>query len=245
MIILPAIDIKDGNCVRLKKGDFSTVEKVAESPFITAERFKNAGATFMHMVDLDGAKTGKRPNRELILDVVKKCSLKVELGGGIRTLECIDDYIENGVERVILGSSALQDKHLVKVACEKYKDKIAVGIDAKDGKVATHGWIDVSDTGYLEFAKEIEQLGVKYIVFTDISCDGMLTGPNFSQLNDLQNSVSCNIIASGGIRDIDNIKKLTEMNLYGAICGKSIYSGTLNLDEAVKVGGNKKWKKIT
>lgn len=237
MIILPAIDIKNGTCVRLKKGDFATAQKVAQDPFVTAKRFKTAGAEFMHMVDLDGAKTGERPNRKLILDIVKKSGLKVEIGGGIRDIECIDDYIENGVERVILGSSALKDKTLVKKACDKYGNKIAVGIDAKDKKVATHGWLDVSNINYIDFAKEIQQLGVKYIIFTDISCDGMLTGPNFDQLADLQTAVSCNIIASGGIRDIENIKRLKEMNLYGAICGKSIYSGTLILEEAVKIGG--------
>lgn len=237
MIILPAIDIKDGTCVRLLKGDFETAHKVAQSPFETAKGFKDAGAKWMHMVDLDGAKTGSRPNRELILRVIKECGLKVEIGGGIRDMECIRDYLENGASRVILGSAALKNKELVAQAVKEYGDKIAVGIDARSGKVATQGWLDTSDVEYTDFAKEIEQLGVKYIIFTDISCDGMLTGPNIEQLKALQSAVSCNIIASGGIRDINNIKELDQMGVYGAICGKSIYSGTLVLEEAVSTGG--------
>ena len=237
MIILPAIDIKDGKCVRLFKGDFNTAEKVAESPYETAAMFKSTGAAFMHMVDLDGAKTGKRINRELIVDVVKKSGLKVELGGGIRDIACVEDYLSNGVSRIILGSAALENKDFLREAVAKYGDKIAVGIDAKNGMVATRGWLDVSEVSYIEFAKEIEQYGVKYIIFTDINCDGTLEGPNFDSLKKLQNSVSCSIIASGGIKDIADIKKLSEMKLYGAICGKSIYSGTLDLKEAVNIGG--------
>lgn len=237
MIILPAIDIKDGNCVRLLKGDFGTAQKVAEDPFKTAARFKAAGASWMHMVDLDGAKTGDRPNRDLILSVVKNSGLKVEVGGGIRNMQCVEDYLEGGAARVILGSAALSNKEFVKQAVVKYGEKIAVGIDARNGMVATQGWLDTSNVSYSDFAKEMEQIGVKYIIFTDISCDGTLEGPNFSQLEALQKAVSCSIIASGGIRDIDNIEKLCDMNLYGAICGKSIYSGTLDLAQAVKTGG--------
>lgn len=239
MIILPAIDIKDGKCVRLFKGDFKTAEKVAESPYETAAMFKEAGAEFMHMVDLDGAKTGKRINRELIVDVVKQSGLKVELGGGIREMACVEDYLSNGVARVILGSAALENRDFLKEAVGKYGDRIAVGIDAKNGMVATRGWLDVSEVSYIEFAKEIEQYGVKYIIFTDINCDGTLEGPNFESLANIQKAVSCSIIASGGIKDISDIKKLNEMKLYGAICGKSIYSGTLDLKEAVNVGGTR------
>lgn len=237
MIILPAIDIKDGNCVRLLKGDFGTAHKVAEDPFETAARFKTAGAKWMHMVDLDGAKTGERQNRDLILNVVKDSGLNVEIGGGIRDMQSVSDYLDGGAARVILGSAALASKTFVKEAVETYGEKIAVGIDALDGMVATHGWLNTSDVPYTDFAKEMEQIGVKFIIFTDISCDGTLEGPNFAQLEALQKAVSCNIIASGGIRDIDNISKLNSMNLYGVICGKSIYSGTLDLAQAVKTGG--------
>jgi phosphoribosylformimino-5-aminoimidazole carboxamide ribotide isomerase len=237
MIILPAIDIKDGNCVRLVKGEFGTAHKVAESPFETAWAFNSAGAAWMHMVDLDGAKTGERANRDLILRVVQSCGLKVEVGGGIRDIDCVRDYLNGGASRVILGSAALENKAFVKQAVTEYGEQIAVGIDARDGKVATRGWLDTSDVSFIDFAKEIEQIGVKYMIFTDISCDGTLEGPNFEQLEAIQNAVSCNIIASGGIRDIGHIRRLSEMGLYGAICGKSIYSGTLNLNEAVLSGG--------
>jgi phosphoribosylformimino-5-aminoimidazole carboxamide ribotide isomerase len=237
MIILPAIDIKDGNCVRLIKGDFGTAHKVAENPFETAAKFKAAGAKWMHVVDLDGAKTGKRPNCGLIKEIIANSNLNVEIGGGIRDMDCIRDYIEGGAARVILGSAALENKELVKEAVKVYGEKIAVGIDARDGKVATRGWLETSDITYINFAKEIEKIGVKYIIFTDISCDGTLNGPNFKQLGEIQKAVSCNIIASGGIRDIQHIKKLCAMEMYGAICGKSIYSGTLDLAEAIKAGG--------
>lgn len=236
MIILPAIDIKDGNCVRLIKGEFGTAQKVAESPFETAKRFKEAGAKWMHMVDLDGAKTGDRPNRNIILRVIQQSGLNVEIGGGIRDMDCVRDYLEGGAARVILGSAALENKNFIKKAVTDYGEKIAVGIDSRDGKVATRGWLDTSDVLFTEFAKDIEQIGVKCIIFTDISCDGTLEGPNFEQLQELQEAVSCNIIASGGIRDIGNIRRLCKMNLYGAICGKSIYSGTLDLKQAIKMG---------
>lgn len=238
MIILPAIDIKDGTCVRLVKGDFGTAHKVAESPFDTAAGFKKTGARWMHMVDLDGAKTGKRPNRDLILRVVKESGLNVEIGGGIRDMRSVQDYLEGGAARVILGSAALENKAFVKEAVAAYDEKIAVGIDARGGKVATRGWLDTSDISFTDFAKIIEQMGVKYIIFTDISCDGTLEGPNFEQLQTLQRTVSCNIIASGGMRDIGNITRLRKMGLYGAICGKSISSGTLNLEQAIKTGGS-------
>lgn len=237
MILFPAIDIKNGTCVRLRKGDFGTAEKVAESPFETAARFREAGARYMHMVDLDGAKTGERPNRDLILRTVRESGLKTELGGGIRDMACVTDYLENGIDRVILGSAALQDPAFLKEAVHAYGDRIAVGIDAKNGFVATQGWLETSSVSYLDFAKTIEEIGVKYIIFTDINCDGMLSGPNFEQLAALQNAVSCHITASGGIRDITHIQRLKEMGLYGTICGKSIYSGTLDLAQAVEIGG--------
>lgn len=237
MILFPAIDIKNGTCVRLRKGDFGTAEKVAESPFETAARFREAGACYMHMVDLDGAKTGERPNRDLILQTVRESGLKTELGGGIRDMACVTDYLENGIDRVILGSAALKDPAFLKEAIHAYGDRIAVGIDAKNGFVATQGWLETSSVSYLDFAKTIEEIGVKYIIFTDIDCDGMLSGPNFEQLAALQNAVSCHITASGGIRDIMHIQRLKGMGLYGTICGKSIYSGTLDLAQAVEIGG--------
>ena len=237
MIILPAIDIKNGTCVRLYQGDFGTAHKVAEDPAETAARFYEEGARWLHMVDLDGAKTGKRQNRDLILGVVRASELSVELGGGIRNMASVEDYLSNGVARVILGSAALRDPAFVREAVRRYGAKIAVGIDAKDGRVSTQGWLDTSDVDYIRFAKEMEAVGVQTIIFTDIACDGMLQGPNFDRLAQLRQAVGCRVVASGGIRDIGHIRRLKEMALYGASCGKSIYSGTLGLKEAVAAGG--------
>jgi phosphoribosylformimino-5-aminoimidazole carboxamide ribotide isomerase len=237
MNILPAIDIKNGTCVRLYQGDFDTVEKVADDAVTTAQRFRAAGARFMHMVDLDGAKNGGRPNRELIVSVVKATGLCTEVGGGIRDIASVTDYLESGISRVILGSAALSQPDFVREAAKLYGSHIAVGIDAKNGYVATHGWLETSSVTYLDFAKTIEDIGVKTIIYTDIDCDGTLAGPNFTQLEALQNAVSCSIIASGGIKDIAHIEKLAQMGLYGAICGKSIYSGTLDLAAAIRTGG--------
>lgn len=238
MIILPAIDIKDGTCVRLHKGDFGTVHKVAEDPAQTAAAFKQAGASWMHMVDLDGAKTGARPNRELILRTVRESGLRVELGGGIRSMACVADYLENGVARVILGSAALKDPAFLKAAAKAYGARVAVGIDARRGMVSTQGWTEDSAVSYLDFAKQVEAAGVQTIIFTDIDCDGELSGPNFKQLEALRQTVSCRIIASGGVRDAGHIRRLAQMGLYGAICGKSIYSGTLDLAQAIGIGGS-------
>lgn len=238
MIIFPAIDIKDRECVRLYKGDFATAGKVADSFIETADRFYNEGAKWIHMVDLNGAVSGERVNSDIFLEVAKNSGLKVEVGGGIRTMNDVSFYIENGIERVIIGSAALKNPELVKEACKEYGAHIAVGIDAKNEMVATEGWTDTSNTHYIDLAKRMEDFGVKYIIFTDIDCDGMLSGPNLEQLIKLNTAVSCNITASGGIRDIGNIKDLKNANLYGAICGRSIYSGTLSLREAIETAEN-------
>ncbi len=235
MLILPAIDIKDGECVRLRKGDYSTAHKVADSAVETAEEFASAGAKFIHMVDLDGAKDGKRVNSELILQVRKTVDTKIEVGGGIRTMEDVEFYLENGIDRVILGSAAIKDPDFVKKAVKAYSDRIAVSIDAKNGFVSAEGWIDNSEVNYIDLAKEMEDIGVKYLIFTDISKDGMLSGPNLTMLDELKTSVKCNIIASGGVASLKDIINLTDLDIYGAICGKAIYSGTLNLIQAIEV----------
>lgn len=237
MIIFPAIDVINGECVRLKKGEFQTVEKVYESPIMAAEYFESCGADWLHTVDLDGAKTGKSQNFACISEVIKGTKMKVEIGGGIRNMSIAEKYINCGVERIILGSAALSDFEFVKAAVKEYGDKVAVGIDAKSGFVSVEGWCDTSDVNYITFAKKMEDVGVKYIIFTDISRDGMLSGPNLDALKELQEAVKVNITASGGIRNISNIKDLASMELYGAICGKSLYSGTLDLKEAIEVGG--------
>lgn len=236
MLIFPAIDIKDGRAVRLVKGDYSTASQVADSPISAAKAFEAAGAKWLHMVDLDGAKAGGTVNRELIVEVANSCSMKVEIGGGIRDMDTVRDYLENGIERVILGSAALKKPEFVREAVKLYGDRIVVGIDARDGKVATEGWLDTSSVDYIEFAKLMENIGVKSIVFTDISKDGTLQGPNLEQLEAINNAVSCDIIASGGISCADDIRNLRDRFMYGAICGKSLYSGRLELSEAIKIG---------
>ncbi len=238
MIILPAIDIKDGKPVRLFKGDFSTVEQVAENHLETAVSFEKAGASWIHMVDLDGALQKKRVNTSIFIDVAKNTNLNVEIGGGIRTMDDIEFYIENGISRVILGSVALKNPELVKEAVKEYGNKIAVGIDAKNGFVASEGWIESSNISYIELAKRMEDVGVKNIIYTDISKDGTLEGPNVKGLVELNNAVSCDITASGGISNINDIIELQKENMYGAICGKSIYKGTLDLKEAIEVTKN-------
>ncbi len=235
MIILPAIDILGGKCVRLTKGEYGTAEKVAADPIETALSFERAGAEFIHMVDLDGAKEGSRVNSDIYTEVARRVNVPIEVGGGIRDMDTIDYYINKGIERVIIGSAALKNPPLVKEAVEKYGDRIAVGIDALDGMVKTAGWLEGSDVNYIDLAREMAAVGVKYVIFTDISKDGTLEGPNLTQLGALADAVDINIIASGGIRDIGNIRDLAKMNLYGAICGKSIYSGSLDLREAIEV----------
>ena len=233
MIILPAIDIKDGNCVRLVRGDYGTAHKVAEDYMKTAQSFVEAGAEWIHMVDLDGAKDAKPVNTEIFLDVAKNTSLKVEVGGGIRNLDTVEMYLSGGVSRVILGSVALKNPELVEQAVKEYHERIAVGIDAKNGFVAVEGWLDASTVDYISLAKEMQKMGVQTIIFTDISKDGTLSGVNQEQLKALHDAVGCQIIASGGVHTMEDIKACAEMGLYGTICGKSLYQGTLNLKEAI------------
>lgn len=235
MIIFPAIDIIDGKPVRLFKGDFSTAEQVANDALETAEGFVNAGAEWIHMVDLDGSLKKERVNSKTFVSIANETSLKVEIGGGIRTMQDIDYYANHNISRVILGSVALKNPDLVAEAVKEFGSLIAVGIDAKNGFVATEGWTEGSNTHFIDLAKQMEQIGVDTIIYTDISKDGTLSGPNVEQLVELNNAVSCNITASGGVTNIDDIINLRDNNLYGAICGKSIYKGTLDLKEAIEV----------
>jgi phosphoribosylformimino-5-aminoimidazole carboxamide ribotide isomerase len=240
MIIFPAIDIKDGKCVRLVRGEFNTASKVAEDALATARSFKRDGAEWLHMVDLDGAKGGGGPNRSLILEVARSSGLKTEIGGGIRALADVEQCLAGGAKRVVLGSAALEKPELAAAAAREYGDRIAVGIDARDGFVSTHGWTETSKTAFTDFAKQMESAGIKTLIFTDISRDGTLSGPAFDRLAELQRAVGIDIVASGGVRDADNIRRLSSMGLYGAICGKSLYSGTLSLKDALnaaKEGG--------
>lgn len=235
MLIFPAIDIIDGKPVRLYKGDFATAQQVADDVITTAHSFVDAGATWIHIVDLDGSLKKERVNHRAIVDVANQTSLKVEIGGGIRKMEDIDFYANNGISRVILGSVALKNPALVKEAVKEFGSLIAVGIDAKNGFVATEGWTEGSDTHFIDLAKQMESMGVDTIIYTDISKDGTLSGPNVEHLVELNNAVSCNITASGGVTNINDIITLRDNGLYGAICGKSIYQGTLDLVKAIEV----------
>lgn len=236
MIILPAIDIKDGTCVRLYQGSFDTVHQVAEDPLETALAFANAGASWIHMVDLDGALQGKAINTEIFLQVAKKTPLRVELGGGIRTLNQIERYLDKGISRVVLGSVALEEPALVKEAVEKFGEAIAVGIDCRDGFASGGGWRNETQIHFLELAKEMAQVGVKTIIYTDIAQDGTLLGPTVADYQALLATVhDVDIIASGGIRNVEDIRVLRDAGLAGAICGKAIYAGTLDLREAIVV----------
>lgn len=235
MIIFPAIDIMDGKPVRLLRGDFDTAEQVAEDVLTTAKQFARVGCTWVHMVDLDGSLQKKPVNTEPILQVVKHTPLKVEVGGGIRTMEDIAFYLDRGVDRVILGSVALKNPELVQQAVDAYGDKIAVGIDAKNGMVATEGWTEDSQMDFIDLAKAMEKMGVATIIYTDIGRDGTLSGPDVQGLDRLNKAVSCNVIASGGVTTITDILVMKDKKMYGTICGKCIYKKTLDLREAVGI----------
>lgn len=232
MIILPAIDLKGGQCVRLFKGDFATAHKVAEDPGQTAEMFRDCGASYIHVVDLDGSLQGKCVNEGAIRAILQ-AGVPVELGGGVRNMQTIEYLLDLGVSRVILGSAALKDPAFAQEAVQRWGAAIAVGIDAKEGYVAAEGWLETSNVHYLDLARRMEQMGVKNIIFTDIGRDGTLAGPNLEQLGALAQAVSCDITASGGVKDIEDIRALKDMGLYGAIAGKAIYSKTLDLREAI------------
>ncbi len=238
MIILPAIDIKDGNCVRLTKGDYGTASKVADSYMETARSFEAAGAKWVHMVDLDGAKDAELHNHDIFIDVAKNTGLKVEVGGGIRTLEAVETYLKDGISRVIIGSAAVKDPDFVKAAAREYKGRIAVGIDARKGYVATEGWLETSNVYYIDLALEMCRAGVEYFIFTDIDKDGTLSRPNHyktKKLKEALDPLGGKVIASGGIKTINNIKTLKKNGIYGAICGKSLYSGSLDLAKAIGI----------
>lgn len=235
MIIFPAIDIMDGKPVRLLRGDFATAEQVAEDVLTTAKQFARVGCTWVHMVDLDGSLQKKPVNTDPILQVVEHTPLKVEVGGGIRTMEDIAYYLDRGVDRVILGSVALKNPELVQQAVDAYGDKIAVGIDAKQGMVATEGWTEDSQMEFIDLAKAMEKMGVATIIYTDIGRDGTLSGPDVQGLDRLNKAVSCNVIASGGVTTITDILVMKDKKMYGTICGKCIYKKTLDLREAVGI----------
>ena len=236
MIIFPAIDLRGGRPVRLTKGDFATTEQVAEDALKTALDFERAGATHLHMVDLDGALEGRPVNDAIVRSVVENTGLFIEIGGGVRTAGTVDYYLnEVGAARVILGSVAINDPDFAKGMIAKHGDKIAIGIDAKNGKASGGGWLDDSDVDFIELAKAMSGAGAKTIIYTDISRDGTLSGPDLNGLAALKAAVPAGtgIIASGGVAVIEDIKAIAALGLAGVICGKSIYKGTLSLKDAL------------
>lgn len=235
MIILPAIDLLGRKAVRLLKGDYNQVTVYSDSPLEVAEKFKSLGATHIHMVDLDGAKYGTAPNMDIVAEVAEKTGLFIEIGGGIRSMETVKKYIDAGLSRVILGTAAICDEDFLKEAVKAYGEKIAVGADVKDGKIAVKGWLEQSDVTLDEFFLKMQDLGVKNIICTDISRDGAMRGTNLELYRELSAKYSLDITASGGVSSIEDVKRLREMNLYGAIIGKAYYTGAVDLKEAIEV----------
>ena len=235
MKIFPAIDIKDKKCVRLVKGDFDNKTEYEMSPVDQVAKYKEHGFKNLHIVDLDGALTGETVNQDIIKDIVVKFDLKVEIGGGIRNIDNIQKYIDAGAEKVILGSAAIKDKNFLKEACQKFSNKIALGLDAKDGYLSVSGWKENSDQLTMDYLKEINNYGVSRIIYTDINRDGMKQGPNFDKTSKVAEISNCPVVISGGVSSIDDIKKAKNLkNIEGIIVGKAIYDGDIKLEELVK-----------
>ena len=235
MLIFPAIDLYEKKAVRLYKGDYAQMTVYSENPLEVAMGFKSAGAEYIHMVDLEGAKDGTTPNFDIVASVAKNSGLNVEIGGGIRNEETVARYIDAGVMRVILGTAALNDPDFLESVCKKYGDKIAVGADLKDGQVAVKGWLETSNVSGMDFLARMQNLGVKTVICTDISRDGAMRGTNRELYKTLSEKFSMDIVASGGVSTIDDVKALREMDIYGAIVGKAIYTGDIDLKKAIEV----------
>ena len=237
MKIFPAIDIKDKKCVRLIKGDFKNKTEYKISPIDQAKKYQDHGFKDLHIVDLDGALTGRTVNIDIIQEVVSKHDLKIEIGGGVRTLDSIKKYIDAGVDKVILGSAAIKNKEFLREACEKFKNKIALGLDAKDGNLLVSGWKENFNIKTIDFLKEVNSFGVSRIIYTDINKDGMKTSPNFDETIKIAELSNCPVVISGGVSSINDIKKAKDLNhkkIEGIIIGKAIYDGDIKLDELAK-----------
>ena len=235
MKIFPAIDIKDKKCVRLVKGDFDSKNEYQISPVEQAGNYKDHGFKNLHIVDLDGALTGETVNLDIIQEIVSKFDLKIEVGGGVRNFESIQQYTEAGVEKVILGSAAIKDKNFLKEACEKFPNKIALGLDAKDGYLSLSGWRENSNQLILDYLNEVNNYGISRLIYTDINRDGTKQSPNFVETSKVSEVSNCPVIISGGVSSIDDVKKAKELkNIEGIIVGKAIYDGDINLEELVK-----------
>ena len=239
MKIFPAIDIKDKKCVRLVKGDFDKKTEYEMSPIEQAGKYKDYGFKNLHIVDLDGALSGETVNLDIVKEIVTKFDLKIEIGGGVRNFESIQKYTDAGVEKVILGSAAIKNKNFLKEACEKFPNKIALGLDAKEGYLSVSGWKENSNQLTLNYLKEVNDYGATRLIYTDINRDGMKQSPNFEETVKVANTSSCPVIISGGVSSIDDIKKAKELNndnIEGIIVGKAIYDGDINLEELKRMG---------
>lgn len=234
MLIFPAIDLYDGKAVRLYKGDYAQMTVYSENPPEIAETFYKAGAACLHLVDLEGAKTGETPNLETIRRIREAAPLFIEVGGGVRSMEVVERYLNAGIDRVILGTAAVTDPAFLREAVETYREKIAVGVDIKDSKVAIKGWLEKSERDAFDFCRELQSLGVQTVICTDISRDGAMQGTNRALYGELSKAFSLNIVASGGVSSVDDIKALRALELYGAIIGKAYYTGTIDLKEALE-----------
>ena len=236
MKIFPAIDVKDIKCVRLIKGDFGNKTEYEMSPLDQAVKYKDHGFKNLHIIDLDGALSGETVNMDIIEDIVSKLDLKIEIGGGVRTFESIEKYINVGAEKVILGSAAIKDKNFLKEACSKFQNKIALGLDAKDGYLSVSGWKESSNQFTLDFLKEVNDYGVSRLIYTDINRDGTKSSPNFEETEKIAEISNCSVVISGGVSSIDDVKKAKGLNknIEGIIVGKAIYDGDIKLDELAK-----------
>lgn len=236
MRIYPAIDIQDGKCVRLFKGNFSDVTVYGDDPVEMAKKWESQGGEFLHVVDLDGARYGQGKNAELVRKICMALQIPVQTGGGIRTMEDIESRLSCGVSRVIIGTKAVRDEDFVKEAVERFGEKIVIGIDAKDGFAATEGWEEVSGFRAVELAKKMSALGVSGFVYTDIATDGTLAGPNVPAMREMAESVPANVIASGGIGNYEHIRALRPTGVEGVIVGRALYTGNVSLSEAIRIG---------
>lgn len=234
MIIFPAIDILKGKCVRLIQGDYNQEKVYGDSPVAMAKKWEEKGAEYIHIVDLDGAKSGDSINKSVIKEIAENVNIPIQVGGGIRSLDIISFYLNSGVSRVIIGTAAIQDPEFLKEAVNQYGDKIAVSLDARNGFIATDGWTDTSEVKAIDLVKQLEQIGLKTIVYTDIAKDGMLQGPNLEEQRAINDATSMNLIASGGVTTKEDVNNLQTLNLYGTIIGKALYDGKLDFETVVE-----------
>ena len=235
MLILPAIDLYEKKAVRLLKGDYAQMTVYSEHPEEIAEDFKACGAEWIHMVDLEGARDGSTPNFEVVAGIAQNSGLKVEIGGGIRSMETVTKYLEAGVSRVILGTAAVKDAAFLKEAAERYGERIAVGADIKDGRIAIRGWLEVSGFTAMDFCRQMQQMGIRTLICTDIDKDGAMKGTNHELYRQLSEELALDIVASGGVSSLEDVRRLREQGLYGAIIGKAYYTGAVDLREAIEV----------